>query len=91
MGAYEYDFTLGVNSFELSKNEIKIYPNPTSSILNIKMKNNLKQATVYSVLGAKVLNTTSKSLNTANLKSGLYLITIEDENGSVATKRFIKQ
>jgi len=91
MGAYEYSSTLGVNTFELSKNEIKIYPNPTSSFLNIKMKNNLKQATVYSILGAKVLETKSSTINTSNLNTGMYLITIEDENGNVATKRFIKQ
>ncbi|WP_452229835.1 MULTISPECIES: LamG-like jellyroll fold domain-containing protein [unclassified Lacinutrix] len=91
LGAHEYNSTLGVNDFQFAKNEIKLYPNPTTSVLNIKMKANLKQATVYSVLGAKVLNTTSKSLNTANLKSGLYLITIEDEAGNVSTKRFIKQ
>ncbi|QRM88141.1 T9SS type A sorting domain-containing protein [Lacinutrix sp. WUR7] len=91
MGAYEYDFTLGVSTFQLNENEIKIYPNPTSSVLNIKMKNNLKQATVYSVLGAKVLETKSSTINTSNLNTGMYLITIEDENGSVATKRFIKQ
>ncbi|WP_055445089.1 choice-of-anchor Q domain-containing protein [Lacinutrix himadriensis] len=91
MGAYEYDPTLGVNTFQLSENQIKLYPNPTTSVLNIKMDGNLKQATVYSVLGAKVLVTTSKSLNTAHLKSGLYLITIENERGSVTTKRFIKQ
>jgi len=81
--------TLSVSDF--SHETVSLYPNPTSSILNIKMKNTLKQATVYSVLGAKVLDTTSKSLNTANLKSGLYLITIEDENGSIATKRFMKK
>lgn len=92
MGAYEFgSSTLGINTFQLSENQIKLYPNPTTSVLNIKMKGNLKQATVYSVLGAKVLVTTSKSLNTAHLKSGLYLITIEDETGSVTTKRFIKQ
>ncbi|MDO6598423.1 LamG-like jellyroll fold domain-containing protein [Oceanihabitans sp. 2_MG-2023] len=91
MGVYEFGATLGVNDLQLNKKEIKVYPNPTTSILNIKMNNNLKQAIVYSVLGAKVLETTSKSLNTANLKSGLYLITIEDETGSITTKRFMKQ
>ncbi|WP_452229834.1 T9SS type A sorting domain-containing protein [Lacinutrix sp. MEBiC02404] len=91
MGAYEYGSTLGVSTFQLNENEIKLYPNPTSSVLNIKMKNNLKQATVYSLLGAKVLETKSSTINTSNLNTGMYLITIEDENGSVATKRFIKQ
>jgi hypothetical protein len=91
MGVFEYNATLSTGAFELAKNQIQLYPNPTTSVLNIKMDGNLKQATVYSVLGAKVLETTSKSLNTDHLKSGLYLITIEEETGSVTTKRFIKQ
>ncbi|WP_452229836.1 T9SS type A sorting domain-containing protein [Lacinutrix sp. MEBiC02404] len=72
-------------------NNIKMHPNPTTTVLNIKMNSNLKQATVYSVLGAKVLETKSNTINTSNLKTGLYLITIEAVNGSIATKRFIKQ
>ncbi|AUC83473.1 choice-of-anchor Q domain-containing protein [Lacinutrix sp. Bg11-31] len=91
MGAYEYVTTLGVGDFEFYKKEIKLYPNPTTSVLNIKMKSNLKQATIYSVLGTEVLKITSKTINTSNLQSGMYLIKIENETGSVTTKRFIKQ
>ncbi|QRM88139.1 T9SS type A sorting domain-containing protein [Lacinutrix sp. WUR7] len=91
MGAYEYGTTLSTNQFDSINNEIKLYPNPTTSVLNIKMNSNLKGATIYSVLGAKVLETKSNTINTSNLKTGLYLIIIEAENGSIATKRFIKQ
>ncbi|CAM3910930.1 MULTISPECIES: T9SS type A sorting domain-containing protein [Flavobacterium] len=68
-----------------------VYPNPTRNVLNIEMKTNLKQATIYSVLGTQVLQTKSTVINTANLNTGMYLITIEDDNGFVSTKRFIKQ
>ncbi|MEO8933692.1 MAG: T9SS type A sorting domain-containing protein [Xanthomarina sp.] len=89
MGAYEFgSLPLGIRDFELSENEIKLYPNPTTSFLNIKMKANLKQATIYSVLGTQVLKTTSTSINTSNLTSGVYLMKIEDENGNTTTKRF---
>ncbi|MEP5935975.1 MAG: T9SS type A sorting domain-containing protein, partial [Winogradskyella arenosi] len=77
------DFTFNV--------EVSLYPNPTTSVLNIKMDSNLKRATIYSTLGAIVLETTSKTIATANLKSGFYLIRIEDENGNIATNRFIKE
>ncbi|WP_452218536.1 T9SS type A sorting domain-containing protein [Lacinutrix undariae] len=92
MGAYEFgSTTLSTGNFGLVENEVKLYPNPTTSVLNIKMTNHLKQATIYSVLGRKVLETTSKTIETSNLKTGLYLIKIEDENGSVSTKRFMKK
>jgi hypothetical protein len=91
MGAYEYNSTLSIPDFEFNENQILLYPNPTNSVLNIKMKVSLKQATIYSVLGVEVLQTNSKELNTINLKAGMYLITIEDETGDITTKRFVKQ
>ena len=80
---------LSVDDFSL--NTVSIYPNPTTSVLNIKMDSNLKSATIYSILGKKVLETTSNNINTSNLNSGLYLIKIASENGSVATKKFMKE
>jgi hypothetical protein len=91
MGAYEYDSTLGINDSELNKTEIILYPNPTSSVLNIKTNSNLKRATIYSVLGKKILETSSKKITTSNLNKGIYLIKIETEDGSISTKRFMKE
>ena len=92
MGAYEFgSSTLSTDIFDLVKNKIILYPNPTTSVLNIKMKSDLKQVIIYTVLGTKVLQSASKIINTSNLKSGMYLITIENETGNVSTKRFIKQ
>ena len=90
-GAYEFGSSpLGINNFFVEE-EFTIYPNPTTTVLNIKMNSNFKNATIYSVLGAKVLETTSKTITTSNLKNGMYLIKIETENGSISTKRFFKQ
>ena len=92
MGAYEFGSSpLGIYDFQLNEDNIKLHPNPSTSILNIEMEDNLKQATVYSVLGAEVIKTTTKSISTSNLKNGIYLLKVEDENGNVSTKRFIKR
>ncbi|MFT4610860.1 MAG: hypothetical protein ACJA1H_002545 [Glaciecola sp.] len=90
MGAFEYNSTLSTIGFELNDNQIKLYPNPTSSVLNIEINASLKQAKIYSVLGTQVLKTISKTINISTLNSGIYLIKIEDENGSISTKRFVK-
>ena len=82
-------FSLNVDAFEIER--ISIYPNPSTSELNIEMTQSLKHVMIYSLLGAKVLKSNSKTINTTNLKSGIYIIKIEDENGNVSTKRFIKQ
>ncbi|WP_452230007.1 T9SS type A sorting domain-containing protein [Lacinutrix sp. MEBiC02404] len=81
--------TLSVDNFIL--NEVSLYPNPTTTVLNIKMNSNLKRATIYSVLGAKILETTSKNIPVSNLQNGMYLIKIEADNGSISTKKFLKK
>lgn len=80
---------LSVDEFNL--NTISLHPNPTNSILNIEMTKNIKQATVYSMLGKEVLKTQNKQIDVSRLLNGIFLIKIEDENGNVSTKRFIKQ
>ena len=81
--------SLSANNFVIST--ISIYPNPVSSVLNIEMPQVLNQVTIYSMLGTQVLKTQSKNINIEHLKSGIYLITIEDVIGNRLTKRFIKQ
>lgn len=76
---------------EFSLNSIAIYPNPTASDLHIKMNRNLKEVIIYSVLGKEVLSTPSKNIDVSRLLNGVYIIRIKDENGNVATKRFVKQ
>ncbi|SDH05222.1 T9SS type A sorting domain-containing protein [Winogradskyella thalassocola] len=80
---------LSVDDFNV--NSISLQPNPTSSMLNIEMTQNIKQASVYSMLGKEVLKTRNKQIDVSRLSNGVFLIKIEDENGNVSTKRFIKQ
>src|SRR5690606_29174795 len=49
MGPYEYGATLGMDNFEMGKSDIKLYPNPAHSILNIKSNSVVKQVSVFNV------------------------------------------
>lgn len=90
-GAIEFNSTsLGIEEFN-TYNDLRLYPNPTSSIINIEMTQNLKHVFIYSVLGAEVLNTQDKTIDVSSLSNGVFLIKIEDENGNVSTKRFVKK
>ena len=77
--------------FIKSNNEFTIYPNPTSNILNIKTKHDIKNVVIYNVQGQQVLVGKNKSVNVSNLALGIYLLKVETTNGSFTTKRFIKQ
>lgn len=91
MGVYEFGSTLDVDNFEAQVSEFKIYPNPTSNVLNVKMNESFNKAEIFNIQGQKVLESNTKNLNVSNLSSGLYLIQIEATNGVTQTKRFIKQ
>jgi hypothetical protein len=77
----------GIN--ENITNTINIYPNPTSSTLNIEV-NEQTQITIVNVLGEVVKTETIKGLSTidvTDLTSGIYFI---QSNRGIKTK-FIKQ
>lgn len=80
--------SLSVSEQELMS--LSVYPNPTSDIISIKGVENIKSIKVYSILGAlekEVFNT--NQINVSELSSGVHFIKVN--NGSVFSKKFIKQ
>lgn len=81
---------LSSSNFTTNNLKFNLYPNPSSSILNIDLATELESVEVYNLQGQKVLSSTSKQLNVSNLSNGIYMVRIEDENGAVATQKFVK-
>lgn len=88
--------TLGIDDFEQGSS-LRLYPNPTSTILNIEFKTVITDGSieVFDLLGKQVFaqSITSNSISqidVANWDSGVYLIKMSSENGQ-EIKRFIKQ
>ncbi|TYA92244.1 T9SS type A sorting domain-containing protein [Seonamhaeicola marinus] len=85
--------TLGVN--DLASNNFKIFPNPTSTNLNIESSNSFLSAEVkiYNALGKEVLNQNisklDESIDVSSLSNGIYLIKLVAFE-KVETKRFVK-
>lgn len=78
--------------------EISVFPNPTSDVLNIKFNiitNNNVVANIYNLLGEKVLSfniktgTTNSSINISELKNGVYVLSIDDGQ-KITTKKISK-
>ena len=77
-------------NLKISNNYLNLYPNPTSSILNIEVKEQT-QITIVNVLGDIVLKQTINGLNKINvsdLNAGVYFI--QDATSGKAIK-FIKE
>jgi len=84
--------TMSSDSFTTSK--VKLYPNPTSNILNVECVGAIQNIAVYNVLGQEVinkeLNSTSTALDVSILNSGIYVVkTVVD--GVTSSTKFIKQ
>lgn len=78
-----------------NKKDIKLYPNPTNSILTIESKNNINaNIDIYNIYGVKVLqqiiNDKIESIDVSDLAKGYYFIKIKNTLNE-ETLSFIKQ
>lgn len=85
--------TLGLNNNTLSSNDMRLFPNPVTSNLNIKLSENasITSIQIVDINGRSVLNINDnfETINVSGLQSGLYILNLETSKGSI-TKRFIK-
>lgn len=80
---------LSNNDFKLS--DIKIFPNPTTDILNIKTSEVIDEIDVYNILGILVAtNQVSNQIDISHLSNGLYIIKFKS-NGASISKRIVKK
>ncbi|MFD2543813.1 PQQ-dependent sugar dehydrogenase [Lacinutrix gracilariae] len=83
---------------EQSVFKLKIYPNPTKDSLNFDFRSAtqpIKEINVFNLQGKLVRtifkpNNSITTIDTKKLQSGLYLIEVIAENGSIKTSKFIK-
>ncbi|WP_299556209.1 T9SS type A sorting domain-containing protein [Seonamhaeicola sp.] len=85
--------TLGID--DLVVDSFKIFPNPVSSLLNIKLFDNYhnSHADIYSSLGKKVysnkLSYLQSFIDVSTLNTGIYILKITS-NENTQTRRFVK-
>jgi len=94
---------IGVDELDKNQFAIKIFPNPTSDILNVSFsKENIasSQVSVFDITGKRMnvsqtstSNSGSNSIqfSTDNLSSGIYFLRIEIDNELISIEKFIKQ
>jgi len=85
--------TVTINNISTS---INLFPNPASSVLNIQGEVNISNITVANVIGQRVLrvnniNANNHKLELYNLKNGVYLININNVDGTSSVARFVKK
>ncbi|WP_051229768.1 T9SS type A sorting domain-containing protein [Psychroserpens burtonensis] len=88
----QIDNTLSLQHFEDLENTIRIFPNPTSNIINIEINNplELKEIIIYNTLGINLnIEPTNGIIDLTNLNTGVYLLSIKTSKGTI-TKKVVK-
>ena len=90
---YNYLATLSNNNFSINNdNNIKIFPNPSSTIFKIVSDTKIDKITLFDTLGKEILTQTQNNneINIEKLSKGIYLIEIFSENEKIY-KKLIKE
>src|SRR5690606_24418307 len=92
-GNYTFEGTcsLSIKDYSLD-NSISVYPIPTNDFVNLEVSNSviIKSVELYNIIGKQVLKTDSvKTLDLSNLESGVYLLKVSTDLGSM-TKKIIR-
>jgi endoglucanase len=89
---YLHKNTLATTSFENSN--VKMYPNPATSIFTIESKDAIEKVSVYNFIGQEVItkstNNQSVALDVTNLQVGVYVVKATI-NGVISTSKIVKE
>jgi hypothetical protein len=87
-----YDPTVGINTSKAKAGTLAIYPNPASTLLNIE--NEYQSLEIFDMTGKMVYQSGEsyeKTLNISELKEGLYIISIIDQDNQRLVSKLVKQ
>ena len=81
---------LSNSDFEL--NEISLYPNPTNSVFNLEIPNEVvKQVEIYDLSGKKLLKSNQHQIDVSSFATGIYMVQIQTESGKTGVSKLIKK
>ena len=84
------DATLSVETLD-GEMSISIFPNPTSSILNVSHDGELN-ISVYNMLGQEILETNEKQIDISGFQKGTYILLVQNlDSGNTTNFKIIKE
>jgi hypothetical protein len=88
------NFQNPLSTFDINQqiNFFKIYPNPTSDFIFISTQNQIREVSIYNVVGQKMESRLdSNKINVSKLAKGIHFILVTDIEGNNFTSKFIKK
>ena len=87
----ETTFQTWMENVDEFENRLKLYPNPTSSLLNIEGEG-MTSVEVYNTIGQRVMmqkvDGNSVQINTETLNNGIYFLRVHANDGTVLNRNF---
>lgn len=80
---------LGTGNF--SKNNLKIYPNPTTGFVTVQTETAIKNIQVFNQLGQLITTQKDSKINLSGVATGIYLIQITLDDDTAVTQKIIKK
>ncbi|MBX3164808.1 MAG: T9SS type A sorting domain-containing protein, partial [Bacteroidetes bacterium] len=86
---------INVNELRIENEKLRIYPNPTSGMLNVEllMLNNKAELQIINVLGEVIkhstLTTKHSQIDVRGLENGIYFVVFSDKEKRSVTKKLI--
>jgi hypothetical protein len=90
----DIDITVnGLSTNQFTANTFSIYPNPSNGNFNIKAVNTMNEIRIYDIVGkliySKSIDSENEEIKTSNLAKGIYVVSIELENGNSSKHKII--
>lgn len=90
--AYIFTSTnLATNESNLSKNNVKIYPNPAKDFINITSQKEINSVEILDQSGKRISESKELKINVSKLPKGVYILKIKFLNGSSSIQKLIKR
>lgn len=87
------DYTLNITALavsDVSKTQVKVYPNPVVDILNVEAASKVSTVQVFDLTGKVVsshaLSAVKNQVDLSKLAPGVYVVNIQTENGTQSVK-----
>lgn len=93
VSAYDASVLATSDAAQVKNNKLKAYPNPFADVLNISDVKNVKSISIIDIAGrvVKTIEKPSSALQLGELKSGLYMVVLNMNDGSQQTIKAIKK
>ena len=92
---YSLDKIGGVGIKEVGNTYVNFYPNPVTSQITFEHLGDIARIEIFSIVGQQVmtfnnLSTEKMTVNTSNLKAGIYFLRFYGKDNSFTTAKFVK-